>query len=198
MIIKSILKIFRIYEVNEEYTKPIDDRLIEIDGAFSSVAQALDSGSQMIDALNSNDLTGAVNVALEFCKIDDEVKELNEIKRKIKEEGITVETAVAAADSPVLIKEIVESTMKETTDHYKKVAELLPNIVALGKEIGEKLKNLKSEAANWSLAEKLGTPAALRNTAKKAKQVKDSAEEVKAKLEALIQSIEQLSQVGSS
>ena len=90
----------------------------------------------------------------------------------------------------MLIKEIVESTMKEVTDHYNKVTELLPNIVALGAEIIEKVRNIRSATANWSWAEKLGTPRALRNMGKRVKQVQNSAEEAKNKLEALKKSIE--------
>lgn len=189
MSIVEILERIGIRTINEKYLKPINENLEKIEEDFYAVARVSDYSSQVIDALNSGEKTRAVNVALEFCKIDDETKELKEIQKKI-EEGKTIDAAVTAANGPVLIKEIVESTMKEVTDHYNKVTELLPNIVALGTEIIEKVRNIRSAAANWSWAEKLGTPGALRNMGKRVKQVQNSAEEAKNKLEALKKSIE--------
>jgi hypothetical protein len=191
MAIVKILKLVGLYKVNEEYLKPVNDKLEGIETDFNAVAKVSDYSSQVIDALNSGDKTKAVNVALEFCKVDDEVKELKEIQRKIEEEE-TIDAAVAAANGPELIKEIAASTMKEVTDHYKKVTELLPNIVALSEEISERLKNVKSAADNWSLAEKLGTPEAMRNTAEKVKKIQNSAKEAKTKMEVLKKSIEEI------
>jgi hypothetical protein len=51
---------------------------------------------------------------------------------------------------------------------------------------------MASAAASWSLAEKIGTPEAVRNTGKKAKKVGDGAREAKAKLEALKKSLGQI------
>lgn len=186
--IAKILKLVGLYKVNDEYLKPVNDKLEGIEEGLDAVANVSDSASQIVDALNSGDKAKAIKVALEFCKIDDEVKELKEIQKKV-EGGETIDAAIAVADGPALTKEIVESTMREVADHYNKIAELLPNIVAVGKETAEKVANLPSAAANWSLAEKIGTPEAVRNTGKKANQVKDSAEEAKEKLEALKESI---------
>ena len=125
MSIAEILERIGIRTSNEKYLKPINENLEKIEEDFYAVARVSDFSSQVIDALNSGEKTRAVNVALEFCEIDDETKELKEIQKKI-EEGKTIDAAVTAANGPVLIKEIVESTMKEVTDHYKKVTELKP------------------------------------------------------------------------
>ena len=103
-----------------------------------------------------------------------------------------MEAAVSAANGPALTKELVESTIREIKDHCEKLRELIPNIVEVGKDAVEKATNLPSADASWSLSEKIGTPEAVRNTGKKAKAVKDSAEEAQTKLEALMKSLEQL------
>lgn len=179
--IATILKSVGLYKVNDEYLKSVNDKLEAIEADLDAAANVSDTGSQIVDALNAGDNAKAVEVALEFCKIDDEMKELNQIQSKVKG-GESLEAAVAVADAPVITKEIVESTMREVTDHYNKVTELFPNIVAVGQEAAEKVTNMPSAAANWSLAEKIGTPEAVRNTGDKAKQAEDSAEEAKAKL----------------
>jgi hypothetical protein len=189
--IGKILKLVGLYKVNDEYMKPVDEKLEAIQGDLDAVANVAGSGSQIVDALDAGDKAKAVEVAMEFCKIDDEVKELNEIQGKVKD-GETIEAAVAAADGPALTKELVASTIREITDHYEKLKELLPNIEAVGKEAVEKVKNLPSASASWSFAERIGTPEAAHNTGEKAKAVKDSAEEAKTKLEALKTSIEKI------
>lgn len=189
--IAKILKLVGLYKVNDEYMKSVDEKLEAIEEDLGAVANVSDSGSQIADALNAGDKPKAVEVALEFCKIDDDVKELQEIKTKV-DGGETIETAVAAANGPALTRELVESTIREIKDHYEKLKELLPNIAAVGKEAADKVANLPSAAASWSLAEKIGTPEAVRNTGEKAKAVKESAEEATAKLDALRKSLEQI------
>ena len=189
--IAKILKLVGLYKVNDEYMKPVDEKLEAIQEDLDAVANVADSGFQIVDALNAGDQAKAVEVALEFCKIDDETTELKEIQAKVKG-GEGIEAAVAAANGPALTKELVASTIREITDHYEKLKELLPNIAEVGKEAAEKATNLPSAAASWSLSEKIGTPEAVRNTGAKAKAVKDSAEEAKTKLEALKKSLEQL------
>lgn len=184
----KILKLVGLYKVNEEYMKSVDEKLEAVEGDLTAIAEVADSGSQLIDALSAGDKAKAVEVALEFCKIDDEVKELKEIQAKVKA-GQTIKAAVAGADGPALTKELVESVMREVAAHYEKVTELLSNLAAVGEEIAEKLKNFTSAAAGWSLAEKIGTPEAVRNTGAKAKKALSSANEAKTKLEALKESI---------
>ena len=186
--IGKILKLVGLYKVNDEYMKPVDDKLEAIGEDLDAIANVSDSGSQVVDALNAGDKAKAVEVALEFCKIDDDVKELKEIQTKVKG-GESMATAVAAANGPALTKELVESTMREVADHYDKITQLIPNIVEVGKEAAQKAADLPSAAASWSMAQKIGTPEAVRNTGKKATEVKDSAEEAKTKLEALKESI---------
>lgn len=192
MSFKKFLEFCHIYKVNEAYVKPLNDKFTELDEDFGSVAQASDSSSQIIDALNKNDLPRAVNVAMEFCKIDDEVEQLKEVKRKIEEDKVMIDTAIAAAESPILIKEIATSTEKEIKEHCNKIAELLPNIESLHELTIEKLKNIKSESANFTFAERLGTPEAVRDTSNKANQMRNSATEAKNKLEILSESIEKV------
>ena len=171
--------------------KSVDEKLEALEEDLAAIGNVGDSGSQLVDALSAGDTAKAVNVALEFCEIDDEVAELKGIRDKIKS-GETIEAAVAAADAPALTKELVASTMRAVVDHIKKVAELLPNITAVGEEVAEKVKNLPSALSSWSLAEKIGTPEAVSNTGKKAKQVLDTANEAKTKLAALKDSVANL------
>jgi hypothetical protein len=189
--VAKILKLFGLYKVNDAYLKSVNEKLEAIEGDLGGIAEVADSGSQIIDALNAGDKAKAVEVTMEFCKIDDEVKELQEIQKKVKA-GEKVAVAVAAADGPALTKEIVESVMREVADHYEKVKGLIPNIAAAGEEVARKASDLPSAAASWSLAEKIGTPEAVRNTGKKARKVKDGAADAKTKLEALKKSIEGL------
>jgi hypothetical protein len=189
--VAKILKLFGLYKVNDAYLASVNEKLEVIEGDLGGIGEIADSGSQIIDALNAGDKPTAVKVAMEFCKIDDEVKELQEIQKKVKA-GEAMEAAIAAADGPALTKEIVESVMREVADHYEKVTGLIPNIAAAGEEVAKKVSELPSAAASWSLAEKIGTPEAAHNTAKKAKAVKDGAADVKTKLEALKKSLEGL------
>ena len=189
--IGKILKLVGLYKVNDEYMKPVDEKLEAIQGDLDAVANVADSGSQIVDALKAGDQAKAAEVALEFCKIDEETKELKEIQAKVKG-GEGMEAAVAAADGPALTKELAESTIREIKDHCEKLKKLIPNIVEVGKEAVDKATNLPSAAASWSLSEKIGTPEAVRNTGKKAKAVKDSADEAQTKLEALMKSLDQL------
>ncbi|MHC4200043.1 MAG: hypothetical protein ACYSU0_08640 [Planctomycetota bacterium] len=189
--IGKILKLVGLYKVNEEYMKPVDEKLEAIQGGLGSVANVADSGSQIVDALKAGDQAKAVEVALEFCKIDDEVKELKEIQAKVKG-GESIEKAVAAADGPALTKELVESTIREIKDHCEKLKELIPSIAEVGKEAVDKATNLPTAAASWPLAEKIGTPEAVSNTGKKATAIKEGADEAQTKLEALMKSLEQL------
>jgi ubiquinone/menaquinone biosynthesis C-methylase UbiE len=191
MAIVRVLGFVGLYQVDNEYLKPVNRKLEEIEEDFHVVARVSNYSSQVVDALNSDDKSPAVNVALEFCTIDDGAKELKEIQRRIKEEE-TIDAAVTAANSPVLVKEIVEATMKEVTNHYHKVTELIPNIGALIREIGKKIEMLKEAATDWSLAKRIGTADALRSTGKRVKQVKNSAEEAQMKLQALKKSLEQI------
>ncbi len=191
-VLAVILRPLGFYEVNEDYMKAVNEKLEEIEADLSSVATVSNSSSQVIDALKSGETTKAVEVGLEFCKIDDEVKELKEIKRKLEAEEGTIATAVAAANGPALIEEIVESTKKEFTGHCDKVTDLLIDIAALVKEVGAKLTNLPSASKTWSWAERLGTPKELRNTGKKVEEVQASAEKAKKDLDALTKSINQL------
>ncbi len=187
----KILKLVGLYKVNKEYMKSVDEKLETAEGDITAIAEVVDSGSQLIDALSAGDNAKAVEVALEFCKIDDEVKELKEIQGKVKA-GESIQAAVAAADGPALTKELVESTLREVADHFEKITGLLSNLAAVGEEIAEKLKNFASAAASWSLAEKIGTPEAVRNTGAKAKKVLGAANEAKAKLAGLKDSIAKL------
>ncbi len=184
----KILKLVGLYKVNEEYMKSVDEKLEGLEESLTAVTEVADSSSQIVEAVNAGNMAKAVEVALEFCKIDDELKELKGIQDKVKG-GETMAAAVAAADTPALTKELVTSVMKEVSEHAEKIVELVPTIAAAGKEAGEKLANFASAAASWSLAEKIGTPEAVGNTGKKAKQIKDGAEEAKTKLEALKESI---------
>ena len=191
-LVAMILKPLGLYKVNGEYLKSVNEKLGDIEADLGSVAAVSNSSSQVINALAWDDATKAVEVGLEFCKIDDEVKELKEIERRIETEKQTVDAAVAAANVPTLIKEIVESTKKEITEHCDKVTDLLIDIVALVREVGERLTNLPSASKTWSWAERLGTPKELRNTGKKVEEVQASAEKAKKDLDALRQSINQL------
>ena len=183
----KLLKLFGLYKVNTAYMKSVDEKLEAVEEDLNATAEVADSSSQILDALNAGDRPKAVEVALEFCKIDDEVKELKAIQAKVKG-GTSIDDAVAAADAPALTKELVESTMREISEHYEKLNELIPNIAAAGEEAAAKLADFPSASAGWSTAEKIGTPEAVRNTGKKAKSVADSAQEAKAKLEALKES----------
>lgn len=187
----KILKLVGLYKVNDAYLASVNEKLDAIEGDLGGIAEIADSGSQIVDALNAGDKPKAVEAAMEFCKIDDEVKELKDIQAKVKA-GETMEAAVAAADGPALTKELVSSVLREVADHYEKVTGLIPNIVAAGEEVAKKVSELPSAAASWSLAEKMGTPEAARNTGKKAKKVKDGAADAKTKLEALKKSLEGL------
>ncbi len=186
--VAKILKLVGLYKVNEEYMKSVDEKLEAVEGDLTAIAEVADSGSQLVDALSAGDKAKAVEVALEFCKIDDEVKELKEIQDKVKA-GQTIEAAVGAADAAALTKELVKSVMREVADHYEKITGLLSNLAAVGKEIADKLTNFASAAASWSLAEKIGTPEAVRNTGAKAKKILGAANEAKTKLGALKDSI---------
>ncbi len=189
--VAKILKLFGLYKVNEAYLKSVNEKLDAIEGDLGGIAEIADSGSEIVDALGAGDKPKAVEAAMEFCKIDDEVKELKEIQTKVKA-GETMKAAVAAADGPALTKELVSSVMREVADHYEKVKGLVPNIAAAGEEVAKKLSELPSAAASWSMAEKIGTPEAARNTGKKAKAVKDGVTDLKTKLEGLKKSLEGL------
>ena len=66
------------------------------------------------------------------------------------------------------------------------------DFAAVGEEVAKKLADLPTEAAKWSLAEKIGTPEAVKNTADKAKSVKDVAAEATSKLESLTKSLNEV------
>ena len=156
MVMKSILELFGMYSVDEDYTRSIDEKLKKIEEDFNTVNQVSDTCDQIVNALIFNDRTKAVNVALNFCKIDDEVKELQRIRREITENGSTVENALSSAKAKDIVKEIVTSTRKEIKDNSDKITELIPNIASAGNEMNEKFKNLKTATTAWSLKEKLG------------------------------------------
>ena len=189
--IAKILKLFGLYKVNEEYLKAVDEKLEALEEQLGVIANAADSGSRIVDALNAGDTPKAVEVALEFCQIDNEVKELKTIQEKVKK-GESIESAVAAAAGPALATELVESTIREVADNCEKIKELGPNIASAGEEVAKKAADLPSALANWSLAEKIGTPEAVNNTVGKAKAVKDGAGEAKTKLEALQKSLKEI------
>ncbi len=193
MTIKQFFENIGIYKVNSQYTQPLDNKLSEIEEDFRSVEHVSDYSERVISALNAHDNASAVSAALQFFKIDDEAKELKKIQKKIAEGKVSVESATAAANTPFLIREIVFSAKNEISNNYKKINDLLPDIENLGTEISEKLQNIKVEAVGWSLAEKIGTPEAIRNTSRRAKKVKESAEAAKMKLENFVKSFEDLS-----
>ena len=187
----GILKLFGLCKVNNAYLKPVNDKLEGIEDGLGSIAGVADSGSQVVDAMKAGNTAKAVEVVLEFCEIDDELKELKTIKDKI-DGGEKLTAAVAAANGPLLTQEILASVTKQVTKSLKNIGDLIPSIVDAVKEIADKLSNLKTAAASWSLAEKVGTPGAVAKTAKRAKKVKESAEEAKPKLEALGKSLAKL------
>jgi hypothetical protein len=190
--IAGVLKLVGLCKVNNDYLKDVDDKLEEMEGDLDALAEVTDSSSQIVDALKAGDKPRAVRVALEFCTIGDETKELKEIRRRVQEEGKSVDAAVATADGSALVKELVGATRKEITGHYDKVKELVPAAVSLGKKIAEKLSELPAAAASWSFAEKVGTPGAVRKTGKRTKKVQGGAEEAKTKLEQLKDSLEKI------
>jgi hypothetical protein len=186
--IASILEIFG-FKPKAEYIQPVNDKLDKIKEDLYTVEVVADYCSNVIDALNNDDKSRAVNATFEFCKIDDEVKLLQEIQKKVRA-GENLDAAVSAANSPVVIEEIVASTRKEISDHYNKIAQLVPDIRDFIKEVSDKISNIKNEAAGWSWIEKILTADALRNTLIQINQVQKSAGDALKKLETLPKSLE--------
>jgi prophage DNA circulation protein len=186
--IASILEIFG-FKPKVEYIQPVNDKLDKIKEDLYAVDVVADYCSNVIDALNNDDKSGAVNATFEFCKIDDDVKVLQEIQEKVRA-GENLDAAVSAANSPAVIEEIVASTRKEISDHYNKIAQLVPDIRDFIKEVSDKISNIKNEAAGWSWIEKILTADALRNTLMQINQVQKSAGDALKKMETLPKSLE--------
>lgn len=187
-ILTKTLEGLNLYKVNKEYMKPIDDKLSSIESGLREVGDVAGCGHQILLASKTGDTALAIDAALRYFEIDDEVKELQDIKKKI-EKGQTLETAIAAAPVQALYGEIVKTTTDELTASYNDVTGLLEDITSLSKEIAEKLTKFRFEAASWPIPVKLGTAAALRETFQETKKVNSAASNTRKKIEELKQSI---------
>jgi hypothetical protein len=187
----GFLKLLGLSKVNEAFMKPISDKLEEIEGSLGSIGEASESSSKIVDALKAKDMNKAVEAVLEFYELDDTATELKGIKEKV-DKGEKLEAAVSAGNAAALAPEVLEVVKSKLSDTLESIKALVPSIGELGTTIADKLKNIKSEVSSMSFAEKVGTPLALKDTASKAKSIKETAEETKGQLEQLKDSLANL------
>lgn len=106
--------------------------------------------------------------------------------------GDDLEEVVAFLGGPGLVDEIVALVRREIAAGYDKMTQLQMDISVVVEEINRKVANLESAAEDWSLGEKMGTPEAVRGTLKKVEGVQKSARQMEEKLEALLQSVDEM------
>jgi hypothetical protein len=171
-------------KVNEGFMGPINEKLEGIEESLGSIGEVSEHSATIVEALKAGDKAKAAGVVLEFYEIGDAAEELKGIKEKVGK-GEKLAAAVSAADAAKLGPELIDTVKSKLSDTVEAIKSLVPTIVDLGKELADKVANIGSELGKLSFAEKVGTAAALKKSAGKTKDIKDTAEETKGQLEQL-------------
>ena len=186
--VSGILKPLGLYKVNDAYLAPVNDKLSAAAQEADAVEQDAHACGEILDAINADDIEKAVGLALEFFEIDDEVAELNDIRSKVKA-GEILPAAVAAKNGPALIQEMVRSIGSHLEEAYGRTERLLQTLVETADLATSKVKELPDAIGGWSLAERLGTPEAVQNTAQKVREAEEQVRELKGELESLVKRV---------
>lgn len=187
-LIESLFKPLGLYKPKNDYLESLDEKIEKISADFDSLSDLGGLCSNVIEELNKGNIDKATEEVLKFCKINDEVQQLREIKENVKKDRL-IAAAISVVDAAALIDEIIESTSKEITACAENVQALFPDIELASSETAKKLTYLKSVSADWTIAEKLGTPAALRMTADKLIELKNSITSLKTEMNTLAEKI---------
>ena len=190
-IVARMLKPFGLYKINNQYLKPENEQLKKIGSVLNTIARIANSRPQVIAALKAGDEKKAVERALKICKIDEVCARVKDIQRRV-EGGDDLKEAVAFLGGPGLVDEMVALVRREIAAGYDRMTQLQMDISVVVEKINRKVANLESAAEDWSLGEKMGTPEAVRGTLKKAEGVQKSARQMEEKLEALLQSVDEM------
>ena len=166
--IAMMLKPFGLYKVNRAYLREESQQLKEIETSLSAAARVAEAGTLVIAALKSGDATKA---AERFLKLSQAGDQAGKTQAKAGEVAMT---------------EIVGVTRAEITDRCHKMADLETDIMVLFDGLNRKILHFEKEAAKWPLGEKMGTPAEVRRTVKRAQEAQKSAEETEKKLTGLL------------
>ena len=167
--IAMMLKPFGLYKVNRAYLREESQQLKEIETSLSAAARVAEAGTLVIAALKSGDATKAAERFLKLSQADDQA-------------GKTQAKVAGGA----AVTEIVGATRAEITDRCHKIADLEIDITVVFDGLNRKILHFEEVAAKWPLGEKMGTPAEVRRTVKRAQEAQKSAEETEKKLTGLL------------
>lgn len=188
ILIGKVLEPLGLYKVNDDYLKSVNEKLKKVEGDLGAISDFCSTVNGLLESVKSKKLEPAVKSVLKFCKIDDDVAELKKIKARV-DGGDTLAAVLAGRQAAPILIEIAQSVKKEITTKHEGVIGIAKDVAQVVEEATQKLADIRDAAGDWTFAEKMGTPGAVKNTMAKANKVKDKAREAKTSLETMLETV---------
>lgn len=190
-IIGKILEPLGLYQINNTYLQPINERLDELDDDLQIVENNFESAHHIIHALKKGDYKKAMLIAFDYLDTEEDAGIIAQARIKTMD-GSSIDDVLTEIETPALTLEIMNDVKRQLTYSYGSIMELMADSLSLDERISERSLRLPLIAEDWSWSERMGTSEALENTAEKVQQVRARAEQAQERVDCLRDTLERL------
>ena len=188
-IIGRILEPLGLYGINQDFMSPVQKQLDTLDTEFVAVMEGIDGLKHIIDALQVEEESLAIALALDYLHIDENSEQLLAIREQTRWSP-SLESVLENALVTKTLHEIVRLLSREAQLISQAVQTIFDDVNDLANALSEKLMQLPVEAASWNISERLGTPEALEQIQLAIAELKDGAYQAQARIISLKREIE--------